>query len=486
MNSIHDLIVKYLQAGQLVAVQSVGPSAMKDWSKILNVEKRRTTDDTVLAVISNSLLYISCNCTSRATELFNSLLDRYDAIDLMEDMERAIIKYRNEISYSDIYEYVFDILENSDRFELIKTALVITENCLTVKRDDRCIIENLSWCEGMSWYCFRIMSLWNHGNERIFEIGRNLHFWGKTAAVYALDYDSSEIRNWISTSAVRDPLMLPSYAIHLYYRLDIFEELAEKVDECRLYDICFMISTMLNNSICQIDQIDEHEQLIIRFLRQCEERELNVIVYETIYDICEFYQDINEEIVLFCQKLMHQKDAVRKSETAICRYGFYNIASENTILNSETVISLLKRNFKEYFSALNSLTDKKNSEQIISIFRENISFDSLDSDVSLVTVQIMTILNYLKSFPGKGKDIVEKALNCQIEQIRLFSVNTLIEWCLIEEMELDETDSEMLKTVNELLSSEKNDYIREMMLTLSEGRVLEKRDKVSINGKCLS
>ena len=230
---------------------------------------------------------------SRTEKYFEDPENR--AFYLADSVQGFILDHRDELDPNQIYNFGIGLIIGTRNYEAVKLGLIILE--IFSDYNDKLLeaIMKLSACDEFSLYCIWAVKALENGNDLIFEIAKNTFGWGKIFAVYYLEADTDEIREWLLYNGIHNDVH-PGYLANKCFDVaDVRELLRTSPDITEMQAIAYIIYFLLEEGPCMgINAYEDKEEIIDSFLDNADrlsDEEAENEDYNKIIDFVREYQD---------------------------------------------------------------------------------------------------------------------------------------------------------------------------------------------------
>lgn len=220
------------------------------------------------SVIADAIVQISAGNRDEADKMIRKTVKEKGTIRLIRAVGRAMRRYLNRLSASEIADYAVDHLRHDSDPEMVKFALLMLSGFHVIPEGVKDDIRTLSEYPGFSWYCYRLMCSWLDGNHEIMASAEKASFWAYPAAVFHLDYSYASAAKWALNRALRQCDYAMVMIDHLYQCIDFIAILDDECDDETLLSICLLL-----------DLVDQG------YFSDVHEREDAGLIFNTVSDV---------------------------------------------------------------------------------------------------------------------------------------------------------------------------------------------------------
>lgn len=169
-------------------------------------------DENELALMEQAVRATGEGNVEKAIELFTELGKLKSALSLIDDLQQFIIEHQTELPIRNVLVTSAKIIRHSEDRECVKYGLAMLE-LLNIGGISELIsmVSTVGLSDEFTLFALFILMKLEDGNERVFELAKKVHGWGRIHAVERLEPTNDEIRNWILMEGVHNDVM-PAYS----------------------------------------------------------------------------------------------------------------------------------------------------------------------------------------------------------------------------------------------------------------------------------
>lgn len=215
-----------------------------------------------------------------------------------KDTPRRMIDYADELeAWMDgpdvildgprVYTLSFNLLRSETHVEMVKFALLLLSILNTGWREECAqIVRILSRCNEFTWFCGRAAENWPDRNERIFDMVRHVHGWGRINTLPLLKPETEEIRKWLLTEGWQTEFPNSEGILSVLQAFDTPENLFQKTtyDDSMFKGFTAMMNGLLHeeDDSCGMDRIALPLPLAEGYLTECGRHPKDLETYEVM------------------------------------------------------------------------------------------------------------------------------------------------------------------------------------------------------------
>jgi len=204
--------------------------------------------------------------TNKITEIVNE----QKAISLIDSLMDTILENKNQIDVSMLIGYAEAFAFESNNTEMVKLGIALLgmfDWSNSPEMQEKLI--TLGMYEEFTLYVVVAVQTWNHGNEVIFRIAKEVHGWGKIHAVSRLQPESSEIQDWILRHGCKNWVLDVYLGLACAISGNLIEALRQDYLNAELYDgVCIIINALMDEApLSGISAYEHAEEALLRFLK---------------------------------------------------------------------------------------------------------------------------------------------------------------------------------------------------------------------------
>ena len=325
----------------------------------------------------------------------------------------------------------------------------------------------LGYCEDFTGYVLDNTYSWEDDKrqELIFSLAKKLRGWGKINVVELLKSESEEVKRWILCYGCRNNLLYNYLDMKCARKSELYNRLlAGGLDEEEFRGATDIIEGLIENGPEEsLADFQEYYGLTIAYFKELEKHPLDIELVDLLYGIRNFYNfnnlDKAEHINEMVQDITSHIDMEQFLNEHIADKTFVCLRISNAcgIDMSEAYYELLKEDFKKYFKYTSYLLMKR---RLVDEFFD-LCEDKIDESVYPVgmgkamglgplgkeLLPIDMVVQYLDSFPDKGKKMVRICLNSPIVRWRNMAAKALLGWEDLLGKKLADIDEELYDLV---------------------------------------
>ena len=215
---------------------------------------------------------------------------------LSDNVQNFIIEHTDELDVNSIYDYGIGLAVYTKNYEAVKLGLIILE--LFSDYNDKLLdaIMKLSSCDEFTLYCIWAVRRLENANELIFKMAQHTNGWGKIFAVYYLNVDTDEIKDWILHYGVHNSIHPGYLANKCFDSADVRELLKGEPDISEMQAIAYIIYFLTEEGpAVGIRAYDDADEIIDLFLENAERFGEDDTDDENFFRIVSFIQKYRDE-----------------------------------------------------------------------------------------------------------------------------------------------------------------------------------------------
>ena len=403
-----------------------------------------------------------------AYELFESLGEKYRAINIIDNFQNYIREHAEELDQKELLSFAFDKLIFGGRtLECVKYGLVITELYGEFDDEFKWIFCHLGLYDEFTIFVVFNMMTWESGNEDIFELAKRVDSWGKIHAVKRLEPSSQEIRDWILYNGVDNEVMGEYLALTCMEKSAASERLKGQLTKEEFSAISHILSYMFDEGpVPGISELPDAEETLENYLAHAEQMELELEDYEAVQGIKEYATDENQlpQLVERANQILYSARCMACVASAVAEGNGVRLAKALEIPYKEQLLNLMQKDFKGAYHWCSTLMDDPEYvDSVLAIFRDKVPPESLEQDPRdefefgdeyEADRQINFLLQNLDDYPGKGMDYLVRAISAPTVRSRSLTVRTLKAWVSEAGQPLQDCYPELYKRLEEAYHGE--------------------------------
>lgn len=438
-------------------------------------------------ILKNAIALANDHKFNEAVELLNDLSNRNRAIDIIDELQNHISENKDDLKAGNIYEFAIGLINLSDNREVVKYGLSILELLNTNNKELQDDIKVLALSDEFTFYCINIMKSWKDSNQEIFEIAKKLKGWGKIFAVEqlrALDPLYDEIRKWMLEEGINNNVM-PSYsALSIWRNGNVGSTLYTKPSYKQLFYIGKIIDALLDESAVRgLSTLDKRKEIILVYLNEAINMPLVIDDYEVIYNIKQYFLDIDDskEILDLADKILKSYKTKSVVLDAIKKARAIDLGIEIGIDVKPYVLSLIKNSFYDNYHLCSYLVNSdKYRKELLYEFKKNLPLEKMKTtpkesfglgEEFKNERALEFLLQSLRRYPMEGIEFVETGLQCEPTRTRNGALEVLKAWVSNRQKPLSELLPEMHVLLMMLSTIEPSENPKNTMEKLINGDI---------------
>lgn len=230
--------------------------------------------------------FIRCIIETSDVRIFN----------LSDNIQNFIMEHTDELDVNSIYDYGIGLAVYTKNYEAVKLGLIVLE--LFSDYNDKLLdaIMKLSSCDEFTLYCIWAVRKLENANELIFKMAQHTNGWGKIFAVYYLNVDTDEIKDWILHYGVHNSIHPGYLANKCFDSADVRELLKGEPDISEMQAIAYIIYFLTEEGpAVGIRTYDDADEIIDLFLENAERFGEDDTDDENFFRIVSFIQKYRDE-----------------------------------------------------------------------------------------------------------------------------------------------------------------------------------------------
>ena len=169
------------------------------------------------------------------------------AFHLMDNVQEFIMDNRDELDPNDIYDYGIGLTVGAKNYEAVKIGLSVLE--VFSDYNDKLLeaIMKLSSSDEFTLFCIWAVKRLENSNDLIFSMAQHTIGWGKIFAVYYLEPETDEIKQWLLYNGIHNSVHPGYLANKCFEAADVQELLESEPDIDELQAIAYIIYFLLED-----------------------------------------------------------------------------------------------------------------------------------------------------------------------------------------------------------------------------------------------
>lgn len=217
--------------------------------------------------------------TEEADMAFKKIHTEFQSIHLIDAIQ-DLVQEVAEPGSKELLDYACHCAFESDSIELVKTGLIIMElyaSELEKSEEYRHRITTLGLADEFTIYVVFIIRNWKNGNNRVFNLVKKVHGWGRIHTIEQLKNDTDEIKHWLLTDAVDNTIMNEYSCLPCWFKSGAADKLSEEMTREEFTGVRKIIAALLEYGPGgrSIYDIEDPKGSLKNFLDQADRFELN-------------------------------------------------------------------------------------------------------------------------------------------------------------------------------------------------------------------
>ena len=169
-----------------------------------------------------------------AIEKLIMFLSKIPVIKYYDEVKEYLMEHRDRYNPSNLADFVFKQLQNSNNVEVIKYCLCILELLGANKVDKvKDIVRTLALCNEFTFYTIPIINHWDDSETELFNIVKKVYGWGRIFIIENFRNPSKEVENWLITEGLNNDVQAVYSATAIFQILNI----EEKIENCSIQEL---------------------------------------------------------------------------------------------------------------------------------------------------------------------------------------------------------------------------------------------------------
>lgn len=409
------------------------------------------------------------------------------ALSMADTIQSYIIEQRENLDGSAIFQFAYDLVQESSEQELVKYGLCILE--LFQYRDDSYdeMLRTLALSDEFTLFVVFIMRGWENAEEEILNAAKKVTGWGRIFAIDYLEPKQQKTKDWLLTEGIHNSV-LPQYsALNCYEGSGLFARLDGTMTEEEFHGAGEILEALIEEGpMAGISAIEEADTMILKFLAQAKKHTLEIADYEVISSLLDYYEredkkeesEENErvrEIKGVCRKLLESTECIEYVNAEVAKGKGFALAKKLGLPYKEAVMHSIEQDFENnYFNISFLLPEGHYVDECIALFEQHLPLDTMKTGPAKLHGFgdqyknyniLVSIVQFLKPYPGKGLKLIETALQSPVINNRHMALNVLEEWKK-KGKNIKEDFPELMEIIARGLEREPDDKVRERMQQL--------------------
>ncbi|MBQ3599943.1 MAG: hypothetical protein II992_01915 [Lachnospiraceae bacterium] len=414
------------------------------------------------------------------------------------ELLKEILDHRDEYDANRLVNLAIYMMVQGEKVETVKTGLVLMALFnMSEEEQVKHVLITLGCCEEFTDYMLSNILSWSEEeqNKVYFELAKKLTGWGKITVVEQLQADTEEIREWILCEGCRNDIMYSYLGLECARKCDYLNRLrAGKLNEKELQGATDIMDGLLDEGPCQgISILEDAEETIYWYLRQYENREIDVECYSQFLIIKKYLETENEEAQKDDNSYKWEQKALQTLNKILSAtdvkmmvfegleentYNAISIAKELEINIGPKLLALMQNDFKKYYMhGFYFFTKEQYIEEYVALAEKNLDYEKLPTGMGKILAlgkqeywSVDMIVQYLDKYPGWGKELVRVSLKSPITRWRNMAAKTLEGWKLQTNQSLYEFDAELYQNVRLVAEEECDEDLQKRWIDLLENK----------------
>ncbi len=215
---------------------------------------------------------------------------------LADAVQKFILDNKDELDVNSIYSYGVYLTVSTKNYEAVKLGLIILEIFSDYNDELLKAIMKLSACDEFTLFCIWAVKRLENANELIFEMARHTNGWGKIFAVYYLESNTDEIKDWMLNYGVYNNIHPGYMANKCFDDADVRELLKGKPDISEMQAIAYIIYFLVEDGpSIGIKAYEDADEILDSFLENTERFGEDDTDDENFFSIVSFIQKYRDE-----------------------------------------------------------------------------------------------------------------------------------------------------------------------------------------------
>lgn len=414
-----------------------------------------------------------CRKTMSQEEI-EEYVERNSALALLEPLQGAMLNLEDERSLGELIYFSAKVLEESEKEEMVKFALILLGqmelgNFLELKEKIRLFART----DLFSLYALLAMKSWESSDEEIFGALKFLQGWGKVHAIELLDNPTEEMKNWLFLYGCSGSDLCDYCALRIYQKAQVKQKSQRTLshEEFEALD-ALTYRLMVEATQPGITALEEEEKstFLADYFSQLNLHASSAKDYRTALYTWDYYKN-HPSLGPKMEEVFSSPQCRFAAEEALKHQGDAALAKFLGLSYGDELLRHLKENFEKNYSLGTELLDgAQKVDETISIFVEQ-------SQQAEMGHKVLSLIPALKSYPGKGKELLLLALGGEEDRYRYQALLTCKEWTKREDRILASFFPESFPMLCTLLKKELSPGEKNMVEELLFGSMEEEASK---------
>ncbi len=451
---------------------------------------RPTLPEDIVGTIAQALEAACAGDYETAGAKLSSLLDEHRAINLIGQIQQAVIEVAPKVDPQALYAYAtFPIFTSTDR-EMVKMGLSILE--VFNEPDDKTkeLIRTFGLCDEFTIFCAWNARTWTNGNEEVFSLAKRTDGWGRIHAIEILEPATDEIRDWLLLEGVNNAVMPEYSALTCYVKAGVAERLVGEMTHEEFSGATSIVHAALSEGpVAGIPSLDDPKAELERYVHQAPKQKLDLWDCECIDSIAEYAAEEGwDGLVNECDALLGA-DVVRSLvKDELTKGHGMGLARQLGIPYKDALLEAMQSDFDGLYSQCHWLMDDAEYlDALLELFREKIPIDCIEDDprdeIGIgkefdAYRKLSFLIQSLRHKLPTGLDFVLKALTSPVVSNRTMAYRVLRCWVSDEGRSLSEISPEAFERLCYAYGREPREDLSCAMKPLIDGETVYGEDEM--------
>lgn len=443
-------------------------------------------DDAGTKQMARALKTAAAGSYKEAEKLFVDFTGNHSAIDAVDSMQQYILDHAKRLDAGNIFRAGLYMILHSTHIECVKIGLELLELFEITEENIREIICRLALYPEFSLYAVWNMRKWDDGNPYIFELAKKVHGWGRIHAVENLEPETEEIRHWLLTEGTINDITNDYSALTCWQKSDAEKILFGCPTEEEYKGLSLLIDGLISEGpVPGISEIENAEQVLLRFLEITPNYDLTVSEYDVILSVL-YWADEDDKpvpaVAAKCKMILHSSACTAVVTESVKEGEGLRLADELDIPFHADLFNCMQRNFDRFYYHCHYLMDDPDfAGKTMDLFRERLPLAEIGGepikDVGYYDArdakydQLQAIILELIDKPLVGTVFITAGLRSPLSRNRYWALEILKSWVQEKGIPLADLSPELYAVVGDLRPKEISEECLKSIEQLLSGQI---------------
>lgn len=453
----------------------------------------RSNEEKLVKQVVNLLKKYFKTESDRYIEEIEKVITNGSAISLIDPILQSVQDDHKNIDPNKVFSLSFQLIQTSKNVEIVKIGLGLLGLFDLGNSDEVAdVVTTLATYDDFTLYAVVAATNWTKGNEIVFRIAKSVVGWGKIHAVYRLEPETDEIRDWILREGCANGVKDAYLGLDCAVKGDLISVLRQDRLEKDMFDsIAVIIDALLDEGPVEgISEYEHAEEALLWYLHHAKVhansaehlwRILNLLSWAENAEV-----NYSKEVLTQCAEIVNRPewstiliDVIANPNENFEFFCASNAADRMDIDVSNELFAAIKADPLEHYGEIAGLMKKPEiATQIITLYETLLPLDDMAEGMGdyLFADKLNQehhcldfILQELSAYPLHGIRLIKTGLNSPVIRGRNMACRALSGWSKNLNKPISDISPELYEEISRICKTEVDEQTKETMQKLLDG-----------------